>query len=44
MREIDGRVIGDGGIGPVTRRLNELYKKAVEDDVKRQRSEILAKL
>lgn len=44
VREIDGRVIGDGAMGPVTRRLNELYKKAVEDDVKRQRSEILAKL
>jgi branched-chain amino acid aminotransferase len=44
VREIDGRVIGTGSMGPVTKRLNELYKQAVENDVRRQRSEILAKL
>jgi branched-chain amino acid aminotransferase len=44
VREIDGRVIGTGSMGPVTKRLNELYKRAVEEDVRRQRSEILAKL
>jgi branched-chain amino acid aminotransferase len=44
VREIDGRVIGTGSMGPVTKRLNELYKQAVEKDVRRQRSEILAKL
>jgi branched-chain amino acid aminotransferase len=44
VREIDGRVVGTGSMGPVTKRLNELYKQAVENDVRRQRSEILAKL
>jgi branched-chain amino acid aminotransferase len=44
VREIDGRVVGTGSMGPVTKRLNELYKQAVEKDVRRQRSEILAKL
>jgi branched-chain amino acid aminotransferase len=44
VREIDGRVIGTGSMGPVTKRLNELYKQAVENDVRRQRSDILAKL
>lgn len=44
VREIDGRMIGTGSMGPVTRRLSELYKKAVDADVRRLRSEILAKL
>ncbi|KAI5236763.1 hypothetical protein E4T43_08413 [Aureobasidium subglaciale] len=43
---IDGRNIGEGegGRSPVTKMLSELYKMAVEEDVTRQRSEILAKL
>lgn len=34
VREIDGRVIGDGaGAGPMTARLTELYRAAIEADV-----------
>ena len=34
VREIDGRVIGDGGgAGPMTQRLTELYRSAIEADV-----------
>ncbi|MFO7857128.1 MAG: D-amino acid aminotransferase [Paracoccaceae bacterium] len=33
VREIDGRAIGDGGAGPVTRRLQALYRDLVARDV-----------
>jgi branched-chain amino acid aminotransferase len=34
VREIDGRLIGNGaGAGPMTRRLTELYRDAIEADV-----------
>ena len=33
VREIDGRPIGDGGAGPVTRRLQALYRELVARDV-----------
>ena len=32
---VDGRTIGSGGMGPMTRRLNELYAEAVSDSVSR---------
>lgn len=34
IREIDGRTIGDGHLpGPVTARLRDLYRQAVDDDI-----------
>jgi branched-chain amino acid aminotransferase len=37
VREVDGRTIGSGdGAGPVTRRLTEWYRAAIEDDVMRR--------
>ena len=30
---VDGRTIGDGGPGPMTARLRDLYQAAVEADV-----------
>ena len=30
--EIDGRMIGDGNIGPVTGRIQELYKALIEKE------------
>ncbi|KAF2721089.1 D-aminoacid aminotransferase-like PLP-dependent enzyme [Polychaeton citri CBS 116435] len=44
VREIDGRTIGDGSIGPITKALAELYQKAVKRDVSRSREDILAAL
>ncbi|EKG12355.1 Aminotransferase class IV [Macrophomina phaseolina MS6] len=46
VSEIDGRPIGEGegGMGPVTRRVNGLYKKLVEEDVRRTREEIEAEV
>lgn len=44
VKEIDGRVIGDGGMGPVTKRISELYKRLVEEDVGRSREEIAAEV
>jgi branched-chain amino acid aminotransferase len=32
---VDGRTIGSGGMGPMTRRLNELYAEAVSSSVSR---------
>ncbi|MFQ6668559.1 hypothetical protein Gotur_034156 [Gossypium turneri] len=29
--KIDGRIIGDGKVGPVTRRLQNAYKKLTEE-------------
>ena len=29
IREVDGRVIGDGTLGPVTRRIQETFNQAV---------------
>lgn len=34
VAEIDGRKIGDGQMGPVTRHLRDLYKQLVADDAK----------
>lgn len=31
VTKIDGRVIGDGKVGPVTRQLQEAYKKLTEN-------------
>ncbi|KAK7702661.1 hypothetical protein SLS57_011274 [Botryosphaeria dothidea] len=44
VSSIDGRVIGDGdeGMGPVTKRVNELYKALREGDAGRSRAEITA--
>ncbi|HET7326879.1 MAG TPA: aminotransferase class IV [Nocardioidaceae bacterium] len=33
VREIDGRVVGDGERGPVVRRVQQLYQQLVADDV-----------
>jgi branched-chain amino acid aminotransferase len=33
VAEVDGRVLGDGGLGPVTERLQQLYRQLVERDV-----------
>lgn len=38
VREVDGRVIGDGGIGPVTRALQDLYFDIVRGGNARYRS------
>ena len=35
VSEIDGRVIGDGRIGPMTARLHELYSARIEADCPR---------
>lgn len=32
VSEVDGRVIGDGKMGPVTRRLKDLYRALLEDE------------
>lgn len=37
VSEIDGRVIGDGKPGPVTRRLRTLYRKSIEEECGRGR-------
>ena len=38
VREVDGRVIGDGaGTGPMTERLVTLYREAIELDLESQR-------
>jgi branched-subunit amino acid aminotransferase/4-amino-4-deoxychorismate lyase len=37
VREVDGRVIGKGQRGEVTRRLQQLYMQLVEEDVSRGR-------
>ena len=40
VREVDGRTIGDGSgsIGPMTDRLIELYREAIELDVTQQQN------
>lgn len=30
VSDIDGRVIGDGGLGPVTKRIQDLYKALIQ--------------
>ncbi|MDE0507020.1 MAG: aminotransferase class IV, partial [Gammaproteobacteria bacterium] len=37
VAEIDGRTIGDGKSGPVTRRVQELYRKLIDDECCRGR-------
>ena len=37
IREIDGRTIGDGGPGPVTRRIQEMFNKVVRGEVPQYR-------
>ena len=37
VAEIDGRTIGDGKPGPVTRRVQELYRKLIDDECGRGR-------
>ena len=37
VAEIDGRIIGDGKPGPITRRVQELYRKLIEDECGRGR-------
>ena len=32
VTELDGRTIGDGGIGALTRRLSELYSECTRDE------------
>jgi branched-chain amino acid aminotransferase len=32
VREVDGRVIGDGRMGPMTKRLRALYAELLEED------------
>ncbi|RDW74832.1 D-aminoacid aminotransferase-like PLP-dependent enzyme [Coleophoma cylindrospora] len=44
VKEIDGRVIGNGSMGPVTRRISELYQAHVLADVSRPREEVMASL
>ena len=38
VREVDGRSIGSGGLGPIGRRLAELYRAAIESDVAERRT------
>ena len=38
VREVDGRSIGGEGLGPVGRRLAELYRAAIESDVAERRA------
>jgi branched-chain amino acid aminotransferase len=38
VREVDGRSIGGGGLGPIGRRLAELYRAAIESDVAARRT------
>jgi branched-chain amino acid aminotransferase len=44
VKEIDGRKIGNGEMGPITQRLSELYKDLVAKDVGRPRESMLAEL
>lgn len=44
VRMIDGLVIGSGNMGPMTKRVSQLYKKDVIDDVYTPREVTLAKL
>lgn len=44
VKEIDGRVIGNGEMGPITQRLSGEYRKLVEKDTGRSRAEILAEV
>lgn len=37
VAEIDGRIIGDGKPGPITRRVQEFYRKLIEDECGRGR-------
>jgi len=38
VREVDGRSIGSGGLGPIGRRVAELYRAAIESDVAARRT------
>ncbi|OJJ42672.1 hypothetical protein ASPZODRAFT_125014 [Penicilliopsis zonata CBS 506.65] len=40
VREVDGRIIGDGKRGPVTQRIQTLYAQLVRSDTERSREEI----
>ena len=44
IASIDGRPVGDGRVGPVTRRLAEIFDLYFEQRVARQRDESLAGL
>jgi branched-chain amino acid aminotransferase len=37
LREIDGRAIGNGAVGPVTQQLQEIYTKATHGELERHR-------
>lgn len=42
--KVDGRVIGDGTRGPITKKIQELYTALVKADVERSREEIVAEV
>ncbi|KAI9742136.1 MAG: hypothetical protein M1834_000526 [Cirrosporium novae-zelandiae] len=44
VKQIDGRTIGDGQMGPITKRLIQLYAAAVARDASRSREEIRAEV
>lgn len=44
VTQVDGRIIGDGKRGPVTERIQQLYKELVRKDVARSRDEIRAQV
>ena len=44
VAEVDGRCIGDGELGPVTERIQQLYIQLVQSDISRSRAEIAAEV